>query len=136
MFARGVRHPGALICARLPAISTTSVTGAALVLAVAEPTPSGLHDLERVAELTRDFGIPTLGCVNKWDLNLDVCEWTEAGRGKRASDWQAGFATTAASQKRRFARVVVEYGQDGCVTDLRAVWTIVTAHLNGRTNSG
>jgi len=35
-----------------------SVTGTTLVLAVTEPTLSGMHDLERVAQLTRHFGIP------------------------------------------------------------------------------
>jgi len=49
-----------------------SVTGANLVLAVAEPTLSGLHHLERVVALTRHFGIPTLVCVNKWDLNAGL----------------------------------------------------------------
>ena len=37
-----------------------SITGANLVLVVTEPTLSGLHDLERVADLTRHFGIPAL----------------------------------------------------------------------------
>ncbi len=46
-----------------------SVTGASLVLVVTEPTLSGAHDLNRVAELTRHFKIPTVLCINKWDLN-------------------------------------------------------------------
>ena len=49
-----------------------SITGADLVLIVTEPTLSGLHDLGRVAELARHFGIPGMVCVNKWDLNPDV----------------------------------------------------------------
>lgn len=46
-----------------------SVTGASLVLVVTEPTLSGAHDMKRVAELTRHFKIPTVLCINKWDLN-------------------------------------------------------------------
>lgn len=46
-----------------------SVTGASLVLVVTEPTLSGAHDLKRVAELTRHFKIPSVLCINKWDLN-------------------------------------------------------------------
>jgi len=46
-----------------------SITGASLVLVVTEPTQSGEHDLERVLQLTRHFGIPAAVCVNKWDLN-------------------------------------------------------------------
>lgn len=46
-----------------------ALTGASLVLIVAEPTVSGLHDLRRVLDLTRHFDLPTAVCVNKWDLN-------------------------------------------------------------------
>lgn len=46
-----------------------SLGGASAVLIVAEPTVSGRHDMERVAELTAFFKIPALVCVNKFDLN-------------------------------------------------------------------
>jgi MinD superfamily P-loop ATPase len=46
-----------------------SITGASLVLAITEPTLSGLHDLERVAQLTQHFQIPLLICINKCDIN-------------------------------------------------------------------
>jgi MinD superfamily P-loop ATPase len=49
-----------------------SVTGSNLVLIVTEPTLSGIHDLERVAELTSNFGIRTLVCVNKADINPEM----------------------------------------------------------------
>jgi MinD superfamily P-loop ATPase len=53
-----------------PVIS--SVTGADMVLVVTEPTLSGGHDLERVADLTAHFQIPTCVCVNKWDINPQI----------------------------------------------------------------
>ncbi|MDD4169838.1 MAG: ATP-binding protein [Desulfotomaculaceae bacterium] len=49
-----------------------SITGADAVLIVTEPTVSGEHDLERVAELTGYFKIPTYLCINKFDLNLET----------------------------------------------------------------
>jgi MinD superfamily P-loop ATPase len=49
-----------------------SITGADLVLVVTEPTLSGKHDLERVAKLTRNFGIKTLVCINKADINPEM----------------------------------------------------------------
>lgn len=49
-----------------------SITGASAVVAVAEPTKSGLSDLERVLGVTRHFGIPGLVCVNKFDLNPEI----------------------------------------------------------------
>jgi MinD superfamily P-loop ATPase len=46
-----------------------SLGGASAVLIVSEPTVSGRHDMERVAELAAFFNIPALVCVNKFDLN-------------------------------------------------------------------
>jgi len=52
-----------------PVIS--SLTGAKLAVAVTEPTPSGAHDLVRVAELSAHFRVPLAVIVNKHDLNPD-----------------------------------------------------------------
>ncbi|MBW2067120.1 MAG: 4Fe-4S binding protein [Deltaproteobacteria bacterium] len=48
-----------------------SLGGASAVLIVAEPTVSGRHDMERVAELAAFFKVPAMVCVNKFDLNPD-----------------------------------------------------------------
>jgi MinD superfamily P-loop ATPase len=49
-----------------------SMTGVDAVLAVAEPTCSGLSDLERVLGVARHFQIAGFVCINKYDLNLDM----------------------------------------------------------------
>ncbi|MBW1720490.1 MAG: 4Fe-4S binding protein [Deltaproteobacteria bacterium] len=46
-----------------------SIGGATAVLIVSEPTVSGMHDMERVADLAAFFKVPALLCVNKADLN-------------------------------------------------------------------
>ena len=55
-----------------------SLGGATAVLIVAEPTISGRHDMERVAELAAFFKIPAMLCVNKFDLNPGEGEAIEA----------------------------------------------------------
>ena len=52
-----------------PVIS--AVSGANLALIVAEPTASGVHDMHRVLETTRHFGVEALICINKADIYLD-----------------------------------------------------------------
>jgi MinD superfamily P-loop ATPase len=52
-----------------PVIS--SLSGASLALLVTEPTLSGIHDLERVLDVCRHFGVPALVCINKYDINED-----------------------------------------------------------------
>ncbi len=54
-----------------------SITGASLVLAVTEPTQSGLHDLKRVIDLTKHFNIPMVVCINKYDINTEMLEKIE-----------------------------------------------------------
>jgi len=49
-----------------------SIGGASAVLIVTEPTVSGKHDMERVAQLAGHFKIPAMICVNKFDLNLEL----------------------------------------------------------------
>ena len=61
-----------------------SLTGASLVLVVTEPTLAGEHDLERVLQLTKHFGVPAVVSVNKWDLNPSMAEQIE--RRARARD--------------------------------------------------
>jgi len=48
-----------------------SLGGATAVLIVSEPTVSGKHDMERVAELAAFFKIPAMLCINNFDLNVD-----------------------------------------------------------------
>ncbi len=48
-----------------------SLGGATAVLIVAEPSVSGAHDMERVAQLAAAFKIPAMVCINKFDLNPD-----------------------------------------------------------------
>ena len=50
---------------------TASMTGVDLVLAVTEPTLSGIHDLERILKLADHFKIPSAVCINKFDINLE-----------------------------------------------------------------
>jgi len=55
-----------------------SIGGATALAIIVEPTVSGLHDMQRVAELAVHFKVPGLVCVNKYDLNMDMTRKIEA----------------------------------------------------------
>ena len=58
-----------VLCDGAPGIGCpviSSLSGAHLAVAVTEPTPSGRHDLERVAELCRHFQVPLTVIINKY----------------------------------------------------------------------
>jgi MinD superfamily P-loop ATPase len=99
-----------------------SLTGASGVLVVTEPTVSGEHDLRRVLDLARHFGIPAAVCVNKWDINPAMTERIEAG-AREAGARLAG--------RIRYDRDVTRAQQDGrtaieagsrAAEDVRSVW--------------
>lgn len=54
-----------------------SITGSDAVLVVTEPTKSGLEDLMRVTTLCEHFGVFTMVCINKYDINEDMSKEIE-----------------------------------------------------------
>ena len=41
-----------------------------MVLIVAEPTISGMHDMKRIIDTAKHFGVKCAVCINKFDVNL------------------------------------------------------------------
>ncbi len=60
-----------------------SISGADVVLLVAEPTISGLHDLERVVALIKHFRLPGALVINKADLNEEMAQKIKATAQKQ-----------------------------------------------------
>ncbi|NLZ37651.1 MAG: 4Fe-4S binding protein [Clostridiales bacterium] len=61
-----------------------SLNGVDMVLIVAEPSLSGISDMERIIDTAAKFGIKTAVCINKYDTNIentkkikDFCEKQE-----------------------------------------------------------
>lgn len=49
-----------------------SVTGVDYAIVVTEPTMSGVHDMKRVIELCKHFGVKVMIIVNKYNLNNEI----------------------------------------------------------------
>lgn len=60
-----------------------SMGGASGVLVVAEPSVSGVHDMERVVQLAAHFNVPAMVCVNKFDINTEKSRHIEEFAGRR-----------------------------------------------------
>ena len=99
-----------------------SITGASHVLIVTEPSVSGEHDMERVLDLTRHFGIPTSVCVNKWDINIEMTERIEElARQARARIVGRIRYDPSVSRAQIQEKAVVETACP-CAEDIREVW--------------
>ncbi len=107
-----------------------SITGADLVLVVTEPTLSGRHDLDRVAQLTAHFGIPTAVCINKWDINPDVTEAIEADARDKGLvlagkiDYDPAVTNAQVAEK-----TIIEYARNQTTAQVVSVWNIITDSL-------
>ena len=106
-----------------------SIGQATSILIVAEPTVSGLHDMERVGELSRHFNIPAMVLINKFDLNLDQTKKIEAVAlessikivGKIPFDETFTHAMIQ-------AKTIFEYSNDSQASiDIRKIWNTITA---------
>jgi len=107
-----------------------SITGASLVLAVTEPTLSGQHDLKRVLDLANHFHIPTIVCINKWDLSEELSDEIE----QRVVDMNfrvVGRVRYDESVNRAIinCKSVVEYTDNGASEDIVMLWRRVSSEL-------
>lgn len=100
-----------------------SMAGVDAVLLVTEPTVSGRHDLDRIADLTEHFRMPTAAVVNKFDLNTEVTEGIEyacRGRGIEVLG-RVGFDPVFV-EAMVAGKTVLEYGDGEVSENLRRLW--------------
>jgi MinD superfamily P-loop ATPase len=108
-----------------------SVTACHLALIVTEPTLSGLHDLERVAELTASLGIETIVAINKWDLNAEgTAEIESRARARGAAVAGRVRYDRAVTEAQIKGKAVVEYTCEGAAADIRQLWSEVSDRLS------
>jgi len=108
-----------------------SLGGATAVLIVTEPTVSGRHDMERVAELAAFFKIPAMMCVNKFDLNPSAGEAIEAFARERDISVIGRVPFDPVFTKAMVqGKTIVEFdGQsEGCVA-VKSIWETLAQSL-------
>jgi MinD superfamily P-loop ATPase len=107
-----------------------SITGTDLVLIITEPTLSGKHDLERVADLAAGFSIPTLVCVNKYDLNRDMAAGIKQYAEERGMKVAGMIRYDEAFTKAQILKVtVLEYTGGAVSEEVKSLWRNVTYAL-------
>jgi len=107
-----------------------SITAADLVLVVTEPTLSGKHDLDRVSKLTENFGIKTLVCVNKSDVNPRITDQISEDAQKQGIKVIGKIAYDEAFTKAQMIKAsVVEYTSGAITEQIKALWRQVTYAL-------
>jgi len=107
-----------------------SITGADVVLIVTEPTLSGKHDLERVASLAANFGIPTLVCINKADVNPEMAREIADRARQRGMKVVGEIPYDEAFTKAQIMKATLtEYTGGSIAERVKALWRQVTYAL-------
>ncbi len=101
-----------------------SMGQATAILIVAEPTVSGIHDMERVGQLSKHFNIPTMVCINKFDLNPEQTQAIEdlAQKADMPVVGRITFDQTFTKAMIK-AQTIFEYNQhsQACI-EVRQIW--------------
>lgn len=107
-----------------------SITGADAAVVVAEPTPSGRHDLTRVLGVAAHFRVPAFVCINKYDLNLTQTAAIEADCAERGVPVIGKLPyLTAVVDALRASQTPVEAGIPAIVQPLRELWARLQQEL-------
>lgn len=100
-----------------------SIKGVDQVLVVSEPTVSGVHDLERVLEVAKHFGISASVCINKFDINEGKTEEIEKMCGDRMVPVLGRLPyDDTATEAMIDEQTVVEYSDGGLSEEIEKVW--------------
>ncbi len=115
-----------IICDGAPGIGCpviSSLSGVDLAVGVCEPTPSGLHDLQRLAELTTHFRVPLAVIVNKYDLSAERTREIEEFCDRSGLSLVARLPfSPAVVQAMLVGQAITEYQDNGVAQGLRQAW--------------
>jgi MinD superfamily P-loop ATPase len=112
-----------------PVIAAT--TGATAALVVTEPTISGIHDLQRVGDLSKYFQIPAMVCINKFDINPDISKQIEEYSVSKGFTivgkipYDPVFTQAMVEEK-----TIIEYSQNGLSDMVREMWEKIMSTVN------
>ncbi|MDQ2078941.1 ATP-binding protein [Xanthobacteraceae bacterium Astr-EGSB] len=107
-----------------------AVTGTGFVVAVTEPTVSGVHDLLRVAALCEHFRLPTGVVLNKADLDLPLAGFVETFCAERGYPLLARIPyLPAVVQALTEGRTMDEVDEGGVADSVHSAWETVAAQF-------
>lgn len=114
----------------------SAMTGTDYVLIVAEPTPSGIHDMLRVIDLARHFRIPVGLLVNKADLAPHRTDELRRIAAEQAIEWLGEIPfSRAIPEALTTLTPYPETRSDAVTATLETTWNRVRAELTPRGTS-
>jgi MinD superfamily P-loop ATPase len=114
-----------------PVIASLAAVDFAVI--VTEPTMSALHDLSRVAELTKQLGVPAAVCINKYDINESLSAEIESESSVKGIPVVGRIEYEKAFTNAQIECVsVVEFTQNRVAEQIRNTWTNILETINSK----
>lgn len=100
-----------------------SLSGADLAVVVTEPTPAGIHDMERIFSLARQFKVSLKVLINKFDLNKENTRFINSFCEAHEVE-VVGQIPFSAEVSKAIVRGVspVEFCRDGVREEIISIW--------------
>jgi MinD superfamily P-loop ATPase len=100
-----------------------SLANVDLALIVTEPTLSGIHDMERVAQVSKHFSVPTKVVINKFDINPENSEDIKKICQKEGIEVMAQLPFSQKVSESIVQGIpLVEFSRDGIAGDIATLW--------------
>lgn len=110
-----------------------SLAGTDLAVVVTEPTPSGIHDMERVAELCNGFRTKVAVLINKWDINPELTARIETYCEEKGYIVLCRLPHDRAAVDAMLAgKVLTEHDPDGLGMTLKQAWEDTLELVNAK----
>lgn len=107
-----------------------SLTGVTHALMVTEPTLSGVHDLQRVLQVAKHFGVPASVVINKADLNETLAEQIEICAGKFGATVVGRIPyDPTVTEAQLAAKPVVTYKDSPAAKEIEKIWNDIWEKL-------
>ncbi len=100
-----------------------SISGVDLALVVTEPTISGIHDMERVLDVSRHFEVPSAVVINKYDLNEENTRTIEEICRRRAVPILGRIPfSKSVNESVVSCKPMPEFIHDGVTEEIARIW--------------
>jgi MinD superfamily P-loop ATPase len=107
-----------------------SVAGVDMVLAISEPTLSGMHDLDRILELSRHFQIPAKVCINKFDINSKLTHEIERACHEKGAEVISKLPfDRCVIDSLVMKKTVIDHPCGEVTSRIKAMWKTIEAEL-------
>ncbi|MDI6916516.1 MAG: ATP-binding protein [Thermoplasmatales archaeon] len=108
-----------------------SMANADIALVVTEPTMSGLHDMKRIIDVAKHFGVKATVCINKYDVNPELSKQIESYCIQNQMDVTGEISFDPMVTKAMVnGKSIIEYPDEKVSKEIKRIWERIKRYLD------